>query len=208
MVNEPLQHDAYGEEFKGLRIPETFNTRRLGLLQPLSDKFHSWRKSQRNLKAECLKWVSLYEMTHKCFDDPEFGRKKFATRFVFETKNKHSSNLPHPFSPKKPYLRPQFNSSFVSVKSSTPWKVMEKFSIFTSRDCSCEAKTPVHERFDKSNFTEAPFSVAREFSTPFSVASVVGFGLPLDWAAAFFFAWRFFAASEGIVLFPGEKKWK
>ena len=41
MVNEPLQHDAYGEEFKGLRIPETFNTRRLGLLQPLSDKFHS-----------------------------------------------------------------------------------------------------------------------------------------------------------------------
>lgn len=23
MVNEPLQHDAYGEEFKGLRIPET-----------------------------------------------------------------------------------------------------------------------------------------------------------------------------------------
>ena len=109
----------------------------------------------------------------------------------FESGRLIISYSPQPLSPNKPYLRPQFNSNFVSVKSSTPWNVIEKFSIFKSRDCGCDAKTPVHERFDKSNLTDAPSSVVFEWSTPFSVVSAAGFGFPLDCAAAFFFAWRF-----------------
>lgn len=137
-----------------------------------------------------LKWVILFRK-----NTLNLVKLKEPIYIYFQ---RNMKNLPHPFNPNKPYLRPQFNSSFVSVKSSTPWKVIEKFSIFTSRDCSWDAKTPVHERFDKSNFTPAPFSVPFELSTPFSVAWTAGFGFPLDWAAAFFFAWRFFAASEGI----------
>lgn len=108
----------------------------------------------------------------------------------------YTGNLPHPFSPNNPYLRPQFNSNFVSVKSSTPWNVIEKLSIFTSRDSSCDAKTPVQERFDKPVLADAPFFTTFESSTPFSAAGLV---FPLDCKAAFFLAWRFFAASEGIL---------
>ena len=49
MVNEPLQHDAYGEEFKGLRTPETspedlasFNRSQIvSFVKKITEKFES-----------------------------------------------------------------------------------------------------------------------------------------------------------------------
>src|SRR2546421_85690 len=55
-------------------------------------------------------------------------------------------DLPHPFSPSSPYLRPKLSSKVVSVMRTFPWKTSEADVILTSLLVASEDKTPVVTR--------------------------------------------------------------
>ncbi len=85
-------------------------------------------------------------------------------------------NLPQPFGPMRPYLHPTLRLRFVSTSISAPWKVMERFIMWTSLLSGCDASTPVTALFfacrsNSSNSRAIPFTAS--WSSPLTVKEIV-----------------------------------